>query len=253
METCKLCLKNKELKKSHIIPDAFFQYVKKEQDDGRHIVITQDSNSWGQETFSEKMLCGECEQKFSLNFEQYAAEVLLHNPNKVGVKVTQFGDHLELSGINYEKLKLFQMSLLWRASVSKLYFYKDVSLRPQQEEKLRVSLLSLTAMRPNEYPCTFERVMNDVMPDAKERLSRKRVIINPKTITSDICGYTIFVLGGFSIRSYLYSSVTLPQNRLLCEGGLLRSYEVKIKDHEILREVYSTVTQNIANDKCKVS
>ncbi|ENK2110100.1 TPA: hypothetical protein ACPJ0R_003841 [Vibrio diabolicus] len=253
METCKLCLKDRELRKSHIIPDAFFQYVKKEQVDGRHIVITRDANYWGQETYSEKMLCGECEQKFSVNFEKYAAELLLHNPKNVGVRVTQFSDHLELSGVNYEKLKLFQMSLLWRASVSKLDFYSGVSLHPQQEEKLRVSLLSLTAMRSNEYPCTFERVMSDAMPDAKERQSRKRVIINPKTTASDICGYTTFVLGGFSIRSYLYSDIPLPQNRLLCESGLLRSYEVKIKDHEILMEANSTANQNIASDKCKVS
>lgn len=253
METCKLCLKNKELRKSHIVPDAFFQYVKKEQDNGRHIVITRDSNYWGQDTYSEKMLCEVCERKFADNFEKYAADLLLHNPKNVGVTVTQFSDHIELSGVNYEKLKLFQMSLLWRASISELDFYKGVSLPPQQEERLRVSLLSLTAMRPDEYPCTFERVMNDAMPYAKERQSHKRIITSPKTTASNICGYTTFVLGGFSIRSYLYSDIPLPQNRLLSESGLLRSYEVKIKDHEILREVNSNANQNIASDKCKVS
>ena len=161
METCKLCLKNRALRKSHIIPDAFLQYVKKEHDDGRHIVISQDANYWGQKTYSEKMLCGECEKNFSINFEKYTAELMLHNPRNVGVRVSQFRDHLELNGVNYEKLKLFQMSLLWRASVSNLEFYKSVSLPRMQEEKLRESLLSLTAMAPNEYPCTYILLRDD--------------------------------------------------------------------------------------------
>ncbi|EHV2410704.1 hypothetical protein ACPDXS_003540 [Vibrio cholerae] len=253
MEKCKLCLKEKKLRNSHIIPDAFFQFIKKGNRNGRHIVISDEGNSWQQETCSEKMLCGECEHKFSSKFEKYAAELLLYNPSKIGATVKQFNGHVELSGIDYAKLKLFQMSLLWRASVSEQKFYKNVSLSSFDEELLRSRLNELNPLLEHQFPCTFERVMNDVLPSSSDRKNRKSGLASPKTTDIGYCKYITFVLGGFSIRTYLHCNYPLPTKRLLKQTGSLECHDIKIEHHEILSLVIKKQAENINSNKCKVT
>ncbi len=69
---CKLCLENEDMQDSHIIPDAFFRFVKDQNDNvGKYIEVSESGNKIGQVSYSEKLLCRICEQKFCKEFESY--------------------------------------------------------------------------------------------------------------------------------------------------------------------------------------
>jgi hypothetical protein len=77
----------------------------------------------------ERLLCDRCEEKLS-KWEDYASQVL---NGGVPLGYTKKGSACRISGIDYEKFKLFQLSILWRASVLTLRFFKNVSLGPHEK------------------------------------------------------------------------------------------------------------------------
>ena len=57
--------------------------------------------------------------------------------------------------VNYDQLKRFQLSLLWRAGVSKGPWGRAVRLGENHQENLRQMLLSKQPGKWTEYPCTM--------------------------------------------------------------------------------------------------
>ena len=100
------------------------------------------------EGLREKMLCDACEQKFSV-WERYASLVL-----KGGVPLTvrQEGNIVHISGLDYERFKLFQLSVLWRAGISSLQFFEKVQLG-KHAEQLRRLLVAGNPGSPERYGC----------------------------------------------------------------------------------------------------
>ena len=73
------------------------------------------------------------------------------------------GKVIHVSGLNYAKLRLFQLSILWRAGVSSLPDFSQVKLGPH-EEVLRRMLLAKNAGVPSEYGCIMHLVTHDSKP-----------------------------------------------------------------------------------------
>jgi hypothetical protein len=94
----------------------------------------------------EHLLCDGCEGRFS-GWEAYARGVL-----KGGIKLLFRKEAwgFEVHGVEYARFKLFGMSLLWRAGVSKRPEFSSVQLGPH-EETLRRMLDSEEPGRPHEY------------------------------------------------------------------------------------------------------
>ncbi len=115
---CKLCHSNDPLRNSHIIPEFLYKALY----DDKHRFFEISSNpdkktSFQQKGLREKLLCDACEQRLSI-WEQYTCK-LLHG----GVAQTYSqcsDDHFYLEELDYKKLKLFQLSVLWRAGLSSL-------------------------------------------------------------------------------------------------------------------------------------
>ena len=145
---CRLCGKPNELCRSHIIPE--FMYDPLYDEKHRFFIVNTDSDSErrSQQGLNEKLLCRACEQKFC-RYEKYAAEAMT---GRLGHKFKQYGDKLCIVGLDYTKFKLFQISILWRASVSTLEFFKFVSLGPR-EERARHMLLADDPGTPEEFGC----------------------------------------------------------------------------------------------------
>jgi len=260
MASCKLCLKNKTIKKSHIIPNSFFKFIKQDsgKNNGKYIRISKDNTNWDQGSFYEFMLCGDCESKFSANFEEYVADIFIRNPKVKGVKVSKTDTYVKFSNLDYKKIKLFQLSLLWRASISNNDFYKYVNLSKSKEEVLRNILYNLTTVPSNFYPCTFERLLSDIgieIANKRDIASSKKLIINPKTTETPIASFITFVLGGFSIRMYLSIEpiCSLPAERILNETGELKCFQVKIDDHELLMLGKKQLLMNKENGVCSLT
>ena len=104
----------------------------------------------------EKLLCFACEQKLSV-YEAYAKRVFFG-----GLTLTARRNlgSVEFQGIDYAQLKLFQLSILWRAGVSKLDFFGNIRLGPHQE-RIRSILFSGSPPPSGSYPCLVSAVVND--------------------------------------------------------------------------------------------
>lgn len=147
---CRLCLREGvELRRSHILSEFLYQEVY----DERHRTIGVDprpdkKDRVLQKGIREPLLCGDCEGKLS-KWEVYAAGVMRQLPTTADCKP---GDVVWQRGLDYAKIKLFQMSLLWRCSIAEGPTFAEVDLGPHAE-RLRQMLLAEDTGRPWEYGC----------------------------------------------------------------------------------------------------
>jgi hypothetical protein len=142
---CKLCLQEKELRnKSHIIPRQFFHKASKNIAKGFGNVSQGDKvgRLYSKNTKSKQMqsgihvpniLCGDCEQKLGV-FDGYAQTVLLNNND---IEKHEGKGLCKIKKVDYKKLKLFFLSVLWRSQICKHDFFNEVNLTKDLEDELR--------------------------------------------------------------------------------------------------------------------
>jgi hypothetical protein len=147
---CKLCLQEKTLCDSHIIPEFFYKlvYDKKPR---KFVEFSTDSNIGQiahQKGLREKLLCKDCEGKFS-EYEKYVKELLF---DAAWIEKRDNFPGIIVQNVDYRKVKLFQMSLLWRVGVSSLLAFNNIKLA-HHEEKIRKMLLEGNPGKSYEYGC----------------------------------------------------------------------------------------------------
>ena len=155
---CALCQSNRPLRDSHIIPE--FLYEQLYDKIHRFHVVPFDASKperFKQNGLYEKLLCEVCEQKFAV-WEKYAKEAFC---NAVGIAITQTGELVKLSNLDYHKFRLFLLSLLWRMGVSSSDFFSLVNLGGKHEEILRRALLNEDPLEPLQYPCLLSIIRNN--------------------------------------------------------------------------------------------
>ena len=77
---CQLCLKESELRNSHILPEFFYLSTYESRDAHRTLEITHDAERTIQKGLREYLFCQECETKLS-RYEGYAAKLIRNIPN----------------------------------------------------------------------------------------------------------------------------------------------------------------------------
>lgn len=147
---CKLCLNNAELRNSHVIPEFLYKPLY----DLRHRAMGvhgQGHKKWKylQKGLREKLLCQNCEQLLNDSYEKYFHDFWFLN-SQIPFKC-ETDKIYEISGIDYTKFKLFHLSILFRASVSSLPTFTQVSLGPH-EEKIRAMLINHDPGMSSDYP-----------------------------------------------------------------------------------------------------
>jgi hypothetical protein len=175
---CALCLKDKSLRRSHVIPEFMFGplYDEKHRFYGISNISTK-SNRIFQKGLREKLLCDECEQRMS-RYESYASDVFFGNATTKPLR-TRTG--FLFVDLDYRSLKLFFMSLLWRLGTTSLRELKGAELGPHQE---RVRAL-LCADDPADFltfpamvtAMTFDRrhIPDLIVPPLYSRVEGRRV------------------------------------------------------------------------------
>jgi hypothetical protein len=133
----------------------------------------------------ERLLCDECEGRFSL-WERYASQVL---SGGAALNYRRQGDIVYVSGLDYTKFRLFQLSILWRSHISTLKFFEKVDLGPHAE---RIRVL-LHAGDPGRF-CRYGTLMFGVRFNGS---AMKEVIIQPAVQRLDGHRAVRFVFGGF--------------------------------------------------------
>jgi hypothetical protein len=120
MSVCKLCGEDRPLVKAHIVPKSMYPL----EDDRREPLLRVPSapeappeRSWTGE-YDPALVCAECEAMFA-PWDDYAYRLLSNEPREEDyVFVDGEPVAYTLETYDYEKLKLFFVSLLWRASES---------------------------------------------------------------------------------------------------------------------------------------
>lgn len=207
---CALCLKPADLQLSHIIPEFLFCALY--DDKHRFHVISTDKterNKYQQKGLREPLLCATCEKQFS-RYERYASLVLNGGLN-LGYQFD--GSATIVTGIKYKPFRLFQLSVLWRAGVSRHEFFKDVSLG-SHEELLRQALLADDPGHFSKYGCAMFAL-------AHEGVVMRNLMLQPKRVRFSGLGGYRFVFGGLA-WIYVVSShkpSTEIEHGFLCEDG----------------------------------
>jgi hypothetical protein len=156
---CALCLKSKDLCKSHIIPNAVFRRIKNNNDSGQLVQLDDSRHvpiQYSQESWWEYLLCKDCERTIR-NYESYGLSFLRGGSN---AKAYKHSGGVTFRGHVYARFKLFLTSVLWRAAVSKQPHFSKVILPPQCSEAARQSLLDVQPLQPLRLGCKLTRMID---------------------------------------------------------------------------------------------
>lgn len=137
---CKLCGEEKDLCKSHIIPEFCYKKVYDEKHRATVFQLNREMPGFIQKGLKEYLLCDRCEQYLNDNYEKTFKSFWFDKP---AVKTPLLSESYQLTDAQYIHFKLFHLSVLWRMSVSELEEFKGVRLGPYAD-KLKKALLDKT-------------------------------------------------------------------------------------------------------------
>lgn len=120
---CKMCLQDKKLVDSHIIPRSFFEHMRpNEAKQEPFEILTNTAGAYNKKSrigiYDNKLLCSDCEGLLQ-KYDDYGQKILLKT--KIEKQIKHKNSEVlgwEIDDIDYKKLKLFFISILWRSSVS---------------------------------------------------------------------------------------------------------------------------------------
>ena len=217
---------------SHIIPEFLFKLLYDEKHRA-HVLTTEERRRapYIQKGHREKLLCHACEGRIAV-YEKYAAEkifqsILAKRPD------TREDDLWRVEGVDYHLFKLFHLSILWRASISKSKMFSKVNLGPH-EEQIRSLLLCEDPGASIRYPCMAVALCSDT------RLIRD-YIDGPERLY--VFGHNLyrFSFGGF-FWLYFISAHNLPafvKNAILSEDGRMHIRSKEIHSIEYLSDFFT--------------
>jgi hypothetical protein len=181
---CRLCGEAPAIRGSHVVPELLYKHLY--DADHRLLGISRQAGrrpGYLQKGLREDLLCEACEGKFG-KLEDHAARVFrkawslppAERPNQI----------VRIDGVNYEKFKLFQMSVLWRMGVSRLRFFSGIRLG-EHEGRLRRRLKDGEPGRQGVYSCAIMRTIGPLIQ------------WNGPPLEHDLHGYRAYAvtMGGF--------------------------------------------------------
>lgn len=232
MPRCALCLNEvPKLCLSHIIPEFFYKKIY--DDKHRFQVFSHRENGpilpEQQKGLRERLLCPDCEGLLS-GWEDHAKRALFGG---VELSYRDCGDHMEYVGLNYQKFKLFQMSMLWRMGLGTRPGFENVRLGARHAERLRTMLYAGDPGEPYEYGCWLSAISTEM-----KKLSQ--VILAPTSTPRKVFGHTCYrsVLGGMFWCFFVSSHMPqFPEQRLfLDKDGRLRVWKEGSKARRFVQE-----------------
>lgn len=122
-DDCEMCRSSEPLQRSHILPRSYFKGLKKGC--GQLYEVKASENTEARLTNAdpkEELLCRDCEQFLSYNYEKYGTRLLKSSKIKAGKDIVTF------KSFRYKEFYLYLISILWRASISNLDRYRHINL-----------------------------------------------------------------------------------------------------------------------------
>jgi len=146
--TCHLCHTSSLLKKSHIVTNSIFSFVRDKTMNNRFYEIGGKTENIVQDGPKEYLLCDKCEQKIG-RYEKYYKEAVHLSGH--GIEIIQDDRIAIIGNLDYKRVKLFLLSILWRMSISSLPQFANVSLA-NNEDVIRKIILEEKPGKSCEYP-----------------------------------------------------------------------------------------------------
>jgi len=160
---CALCLQDRDLQDSHLMPRALYKYLRDTADANPNpLVVTATKEFQTSKQVSDYLLCAECEDRFNKGGEKWVIEACWQSETAFPLQQALQGatplftsgpDFTAYAGsdipsIQIDKLAYFAASVLWRAGVNPWRGYGTaptrLTLGPYQED-LRRYLVGSTA------------------------------------------------------------------------------------------------------------
>ena len=224
---CRLCQENKELRRSHILPDFFRDDSGSMYPTGKSGVpqpFTQPIHTNTGKRFDrkqhgywehrhgmiERLLCHECEQKIGA-FEDYAKRLLYGSSDPIRLQLPLLKDPLFTA--DYKKMKLFQLSILWRAIEAKGEFFSAVVLGDAHREQLRQMLVGDDPRAAEEYFCAMTRLVASPTVQQLQKaygISDETGMFAPVAHKHDGWQSFTFVMGGI-VWMFCVSEIGVPE------------------------------------------
>ncbi len=180
----------------------------------------------------EKMLCEVCEGKLNF-YETYVKEVLYGGTELV---IREYKSHTSFLNIDYNRLKLFHMSILWRAGVTGREEFSDVELGQKHEEKLRAMINNDNPGKPYEYPCIIMYNINST-PEINQGLVTN---LHKSLRYEGHMAYKVFMAGciwGFLVSSHT-NRIDNTRHLWLDNRGLI-IHKISVSQEKFLQNLIS--------------
>ena len=149
---CKFCGNDRKLIKAHVIPEAFFRRSRSNPTSLR--LITNRAGEHEKRApigmYDRALVCGDCESLWK-TWDEYA-QILLADPplnSEARYRNGKILAHI-VKDYDYDKLKLFFISMLWRASASTQPFFSKIMLGPF-EQAAKELILSRDPGAPEDF------------------------------------------------------------------------------------------------------
>jgi hypothetical protein len=191
---CKLCHQDKKLlKHSHIIPDFAYKgiYDEKHQIYYGNFINPDKGKLIPSAPYDKNILCRECDGDIIGRLDHYASLALYgNNPSYKKIKILKIKspngpDYLHIENIDYRFFKLFILSVLWRASVSKHPIFKNIDLGKFEGEIGEMILKG----DPKDFS-KFKTCL--ILADKHEKLNTE-MVSEPRKISSSSPFYIFFI------------------------------------------------------------
>lgn len=143
--------------------------------------------------FESDILCVSCDNIILGTLDSYAINLFFKGFNDDIVKIHNVKnlngyDYSVIENIDYKKLKLFLLSILWRASISKRDFFRDVNLGPY-ENIIREMILLNDPKESKDFPIITYSTKD-------EKLNFNSLIGQPRKVKQNNSHVYIFVING---------------------------------------------------------
>ena len=190
---CKACGQNKKLIDAHIIPKSFYMNLRS---DSNHLDLLSSSSpkktgrSFKGE-YDKNILCKDCDSKFEI-YDDYAKKLLIDCFAKFKeIKIDGRVQAWRMDDFDFNKIKMFFLSVLWRASISKRPFFRRVKLGPH-ENTIKQILLNGNKDSNNIYTIALSKFI----PNHDSTI--EKTIIDPDLFKMNGINYYRIYLAGYT-------------------------------------------------------
>ncbi|MCK4635470.1 MAG: hypothetical protein KAT32_01275 [Candidatus Moranbacteria bacterium] len=191
--------------------------------------------------FDKNILCKDCDGSVIGKLEDYVSRFFYGGRLDISLKKFVKKGKLDVicaENVDYKKIKLFLLSLIWRASISNNKFFSEVKIGATYEEIMRKFIIENEVVSDNFCPC--------VIISYREHEHLKKMTRQPAQVKfnfSSKTGYVFFIAG----VKYIFK-ITKKENDSIFLNFTLNSDNnrfLMIQANEKLREDF--ITDNFIN------